>query len=381
MTDGKKTQGRHAKATEALVYGQAVRRVGEKLGRDRDEIVGKLMRLYLWAWKAAPDGFIEGEPAIVSRELESVMLWGGRKGRLYGALVVEDIFRELSPGALLEPSQTPVQTLGTYLAGFWEAYGKALEENAKEAQKKRAKRLSKRVNDPDSHDFDSKRPPDSPPDSRGDRPPDSRRDSPPDRPGFVPPPDKDQDQDREEEEMRRAAAAAAYEASSSDPADFESPPPPPTAATENSKRSVAASRQKREEEDRKDFAFFQHIRAERGLTPEKAPKGLATWLQGVRKAPGLIAVLLAYPAFLEASARDAFKKWGREAPFAGFMSADVYGQRLPDERELTAGRCDTCERDFPLGRVIPTHAGLACWRCWRDATLEPDNVVPIGVRH
>jgi hypothetical protein len=175
VTDGKKTQGRHAKATEALVYGQAVRRVGEALGRDRDEIVGKLMRLYLWAWKAAPDGFIEGAPPTVCRELESVMLWGGRKGRLYGKLVEEDIFRELSPGALLEPSQTPVQTLGTYLAGFWEAYGKALEENAKEAQKKRAKRLSKKVNAPNSFDFSSKRPPDGPPDGLRDAPPDSPR--------------------------------------------------------------------------------------------------------------------------------------------------------------------------------------------------------------
>ncbi len=174
------------------------------------------------------------------------------------------------------------------------------------------------------------------------------------------------------EEERRAAVAPPPSAK---PEPSTPPPPPPASVSASEARPApsANSRGKRQEEgeDEKDFAFFQQFRRDHGLRAETAPRRLAEWLASVRADPGLVALIWAYKAFLDAAVAGDFKtSSAKHAPFGLFMQSDVWGPRVrPLSELLEAGTCEGCSQHFEMGRRIG--AGL-CWRCYRDEELAAE---------
>lgn len=315
MSRGKKADsGRFAKATEKLVRGQACDRVARRIGprMDPDAVVGKLMKLYLWCWDHAPEGWIEGPPELARRAAERAMDWNRERGDIVTALLAEDLLRwappppaEGPPRKDVEPGYAPPSPgagaafvgdspdVGLHVAGWWDHYGAARQDRAKEAARGRSRRMANTVNFAEPRRKHKRRPVDGPVDSPRARPVDGPVDARPARPvdapvdvsasasasvrggaGGVP-----------RKPVVRVRGVSAYDAVlPTDDPEFFSPPPPGTALEmEGDALESAVPLGGGEVED--CWAFIQKARAEAGRPPETArPEGFEEWVATVHGA-------------------------------------------------------------------------------------------------
>lgn len=372
MTDGEKSrvpQIRHGKVPLKFILGTEAEDIAEALSTrmTRWDLLGRYAALSAWAWDNAPDGLIPGNRVTVTKTVHRVCDYHGHSS-LVEAWVAAGWLAWEPEGLRIVDAP-----------GLWHSFAKQLANSRSRMQRYRERQKTTKF------DKVAKSKTSKPQENGQNRYGNGERNG-----------DANGSRNRYANRLTSTsvggagdpnAAASSPESSvgasggrvaeeKRDP-ESTSPPPPPGGAGGKAKRETRTeARRREEEEDRKDFAFFQHVRLEQGLRAERAPRRLKAWLASVRVDPGLICAVLAYGRFLEACQAGDFKKQSaKTAPFGLFMQDEVLSQRAPRLEDLPlAGDCDGCGKSFSLGGRIPHRGAVVCWHCWRDEVLL-DNVV------